>query len=214
MYQAKLYFRQEKGCILEELTHDAGEPLSIEIEELHDDKVTFVLESGNRTHEHYETLDATDHVEHVERLDEHNILVTKPSCGAYSAIYKNHGTLQRSNVISGKQRVYNILVFRRDDLKDIITDMRTFGVVTLGKLEQFGERQTELTTQQRKVVHRALERGYFDWPRQVKSEDLAAELGISKATLLEHLRKAERKLLENSLDNMDRVSLADREFVT
>jgi predicted DNA binding protein len=41
----------------------------------------------------------------------------------------------------------------------------------------------------------AFERGYYEWPREVDAKTLADELGIAKATMLEHLRKAEGKVL-------------------
>jgi predicted DNA binding protein len=53
-----------------------------------------------------------------------------------------------------------------------------------------------LTPTQRDVFELARERGYYEWPRGVSTRDLAAELDVSKTTLLEHLRKAEAKLLD------------------
>jgi len=41
----------------------------------------------------------------------------------------------------------------------------------------------------------ARERAYYDTPRRVSGSDLADELELSKATLHEHLRKVESKLL-------------------
>ncbi|MDS0298513.1 helix-turn-helix domain-containing protein [Halogeometricum sp. S1BR25-6] len=53
-----------------------------------------------------------------------------------------------------------------------------------------------LTPTQREVFELARERGYYQWPRGVSTRELAAEAGVSKTTLLEHLRKAESKLLD------------------
>jgi predicted DNA binding protein len=59
-------------------------------------------------------------------------------------------------------------------------------------------RHDDLSTRQREVYEFARERGYYDWPRQASASDLAAAFGVSKATFLEHLRKAESKLLNPS----------------
>lgn len=200
MFTATIHFTQDRNCILRRLTADLPEPVSIEIEEIQDGLVTFVLRSGSHTEQFLSELAAADHVEHVAKLDEENLLVTKPSCGAYSAIYQNHGTLRRSNTISGRQREYNILVFRRQDLKAIISDLESFGTVTLGTLMEFEEQsESQVTDRQREVVREALSRGYYDWPRKITNEQLAEVLGISRATLHEHLRKAERTLLSSVL---------------
>lgn len=53
-----------------------------------------------------------------------------------------------------------------------------------------------LSESQREVFELARKRGYYTWPRSVSTRELAAELDVSKTTLLEHLRKAEAKLLD------------------
>ena len=53
-----------------------------------------------------------------------------------------------------------------------------------------------LTTTQREVYEHAREAGYYEWPREASTRELAADLDVSKTTLLEHLRKAESKLLD------------------
>jgi predicted DNA binding protein len=203
MFQATLYFKQRRDCILNELLDGTDESVVIEIEEVQNDAVTFVLRAGDHADDFYERLAAADHVTEVVRLNDDNLLVSKPSCGAYSAIYKNHGMLRRQNTVAGSQRVYHVLFFRREDLKRIVSDMREIGTVSLGRLEEVGDRQAELTERQRTVVLHALRAGYYEWPREVKSEELAADLGISRATLHEHLRKAEQRLLSEALDLAD-----------
>ncbi|SFG06103.1 hypothetical protein SAMN04488063_1300 [Halopelagius inordinatus] len=53
-----------------------------------------------------------------------------------------------------------------------------------------------LTSTQKEVFELARDRGYYQWPRGISTRDLAEEFDISKTTLLEHLRKAEAKLLD------------------
>ncbi|WP_256302083.1 helix-turn-helix domain-containing protein [Haloarchaeobius salinus] len=52
-----------------------------------------------------------------------------------------------------------------------------------------------LSERQREVFELARERGYYTWPREVSATEIAEELGVSKATTLEHLRKAEAKVI-------------------
>ncbi|WP_336035561.1 helix-turn-helix domain-containing protein [Halobacterium yunchengense] len=55
--------------------------------------------------------------------------------------------------------------------------------------------RSDLSERQREVFRHARDSGYYTWPREVSASELAADLDISKTTLLEHLRKAEAKLL-------------------
>jgi len=58
------------------------------------------------------------------------------------------------------------------------------------------QRLDTLTPTQREVFEHAREVGYYDWPRGTSTRELADDLDVSKTTLLEHLRKAESKLLD------------------
>lgn len=52
-----------------------------------------------------------------------------------------------------------------------------------------------LTSRQREVIERAFDAGYYQTPRQVSSKELAAQLGVDKSTVLEHLQRAENNLI-------------------
>lgn len=55
--------------------------------------------------------------------------------------------------------------------------------------------QKGLTPRQHQIILSALDKGYFDYPRRIDLSHLAKELGITKSTLLEILRRAEKKAL-------------------
>lgn len=56
--------------------------------------------------------------------------------------------------------------------------------------------ENELTDKQRSVLRSAYLAGYFDWPRGTTAEELADALGVSSPTLHNHLRKAQRSVLD------------------
>ena len=60
---------------------------------------------------------------------------------------------------------------------------------------EWDRRLGTLTPAQREAFEHAREAGYYRWPREASTRELAEGLGISKTTLLEHLRKAEAKFL-------------------
>jgi hypothetical protein len=55
---------------------------------------------------------------------------------------------------------------------------------------------SKLTAKQKQVLLAAFALGYYDVPRRVSSEDLSRHLKADKSTIVEHLRKAERRLID------------------
>lgn len=84
-----------------------------------------------------------------------------------------------------------------DDVRD-----RTGAEVTVTSITSSDDRSTReqrldtLTAAQQRAFEHAREAGYYEWPRETTTRELADDLGIAKSTLLEHLRRAESKLLD------------------
>lgn len=85
---------------------------------------------------------------------------------------------------------------RLDEVRDeMAADITVEEVRSPAGVDSDGSSGSRLSERQREIFRLAQRRGYYSWPRDVSASDLAAELDISKTTLLEHLRKAEAKLL-------------------
>ena len=56
-----------------------------------------------------------------------------------------------------------------------------------------------LTDRQKELLIEAKKLGYYDYPRRIDAGGLAGKIGLSKTTVLEHLRKAEGRLVKNLL---------------
>ena len=55
----------------------------------------------------------------------------------------------------------------------------------------------KLTNKQRFALDAAYHAGYFEWPRDADGSDIAESLGVAVPTFHQHLRKAEKKLLDS-----------------
>jgi predicted DNA binding protein len=56
-----------------------------------------------------------------------------------------------------------------------------------------------LTERQRQTMIAAFDHGYYDYPKKISGEELAKRINISKGTMMEHLRKAEGRILREIL---------------
>ncbi|WP_247002451.1 helix-turn-helix domain-containing protein [Halosolutus gelatinilyticus] len=66
--------------------------------------------------------------------------------------------------------------------------------------------ESRLTPEQQEALEAALENGYFEIPRDISMEELAAELGISHQALSERLRRAYETLVDEELQPAGRQS--------
>ncbi len=95
------------------------------------------------------------------------------------------------------------LVGSQETIADAVRKYQDAGVAPdlrkLGTYAGGDEPLDGLTDRQEEVVRTAYEMGYYDVPRTVSTEDVAAELDLDPSTVTEHLQRAERNLLAQHL---------------
>ena len=88
-------------------------------------------------------------------------------------------------------------------LRELTTDIPEELDVTL---KRAGEYQPDmdgpaeqLTARQKEIARAALAAGYYNIPRRATQRDLAAELGVSRGTIGDHLRRIEAKIIQSAV---------------
>ncbi|MFB6141551.1 MAG: helix-turn-helix domain-containing protein [Halosimplex sp.] len=152
-----------------------------------------VFETGTRTRYRFERKSdpATCPCEAIEALD---VPVTD--------VRARDGSLYVTFYVADVSRV-----------RDLVEDLRErFGEVRLTHIRRSGETaggdpvrvdRGRLTERQYEVLQTAFEMGYFQRPKGANASEVAAALDISVATLVEHLARAQTKLLEPLLAGPD-----------
>ncbi|WP_367996357.1 helix-turn-helix domain-containing protein [Haloferax volcanii] len=200
MLRATILLELNEDYVLSHVSDLVDGPVVVtNCEVLGETDIRFVVDAGEHRDEMADRLAASEVVSDLELVGDDQLLITKRSSGALPVIRENHGMLQRMSQFYGRSRVFDVVVFRRADLKAIISGLRSLGTVELRRLKPFVGPSTRLSKRQAEVVGYALERGYYDWLRGVTVEEIAAAFEVSRPTVLEHLRRAEKKLLSDAL---------------
>jgi predicted DNA binding protein len=92
---------------------------------------------------------------------------------------------------------WHIMAPTREELQDVVAGFEQCAEIAYIRNTESPEPQIGLTERQMGTLKAAVDMGYFDTPRRASIKDVARGLKISPSTAVEHLRKAEKKVLEN-----------------
>ena len=89
-----------------------------------------------------------------------------------------------------------------ESLHHLLTGLSEFLDVEVEEIGEYGSKGhlgSLLTDRQREILTVAVEHGYYKFPRQATLRDITGEVGLSQATVGEHLQKIEAKLLSRAI---------------
>ncbi len=159
-----------------------------------------------------EVLDASPKVRNLQILQKSKrsclMVVEKDSCEFYDYTLGLGRPILFPYVLKKGYRLFTLIVPPDVGLDDVKRNLERYGkIVDLKRISASeamdwirnimiaDELRSVLTPAQRRVVEVALKRGYYDWPRRIQLDELSRILGVSKATVSEHLRKSEYRVL-------------------
>jgi len=105
-------------------------------------------------------------------------------------------------IFSKERQTFSCIGEQKEILK-CVEKMKKVGKIVDMKFQEAAYQKRDilsvLTEKQKEVLIAAHKYGYYDFPKKINSEELSEKVNISKPTLVKHLRKAERRLLDNIL---------------
>jgi len=198
---------EDDDCPLAAASKRAGTTIEASPPQLRSDGNALLKFSARKSEEIRELLDQDDRIRFLHRAesDEYDVYrcLSRQPCVVHDLV--DSGFLADSLEYTDGRAVFSGAIVDRGGLKNVI-DCPEDGVnVRLRHLspivteaEGEVERLRNMTSRQEECVRVAVEMGYFSIPREVNAEDVAGELGISKSSFLERLRRAEREIFEES----------------
>lgn len=155
-----------------------------------------------------------DPIEILSRTPTSVIMKTRhPRSGVVASVLATGCSILWPAIYSNGEEHYTIMAPTRERLENLVAQLQEIGEVALDRLSEVEPEALEisvplsdltagLTERQLAVLLRAIRDGYYDSPRRTTAEALAAAFGVTRSTFEEHLRKAERRVLERFADVM------------
>jgi hypothetical protein len=126
-------------------------------------------------------------------------------------VIESHNCLElQPTVYTGGWEWYRVIAFSEKDLRQLFKDLDEYckiEVTSSRSIENESIRDTfvvstaalfgSLTGKQRRALITALDNGYYHMPRRATAGEIAEKLGVPRTSYVDHLRKAEDKLIQS-----------------
>lgn len=110
-------------------------------------------------------------------------------------IFKNDCVVLEATKMTGGHEFWTIGSAARKNLLDLYEDFKNMGKVKILFLKKISPFRSTLTKKQEIALRIAYENNYYRMPRNVTLAQLAAKMKVTKTAYLEHLRRAESKII-------------------
>jgi predicted DNA binding protein len=209
LIEAKLAIRHV-GCVIAESLVDGASATQVSS----DRDADIIVMSGRDEHAvdrfYAKLVETQDHPPEVLHRGPTSLVVRgrNPEWGVVSTIARAGATiLWPATWQEGIER-YTVLVKDRAALQALLAALAPLGPVEVEHAHEVSAGAlsvtiplagflSDLTEKQLAALQLAIASGYYDSPRRVTTEDLAARVGIARTTFEEHLRKAEQRALRH-----------------
>ncbi|WP_338602550.1 helix-turn-helix domain-containing protein [Sulfolobus tengchongensis] len=159
----------------------------------------------------YEVIDVT---ELDRRRGIYRILFKERYENMIMSIIENYTIFYLKDLIkNGYERL--LIIMPLEDVSSLRSDLEV-----LGKVKYFNTTQIDVNTfmptffdlseQERRAIIEAIKMGYYEYPRKISLDDLGKMMGLSKPTLEEYIRKAEKKIMSKFFSEVLQYNLLSK----
>jgi len=192
---AETFAHVRSYSILETLKMDYQEGICIEIIEL-------TLKEGASIHD-IRTVGNMEILSVLKSIDsKHTCLIryTEPEESKGQFQESDLGLIHTIPTIISPEKFTISMIGEQKNLSDFVEMIRKAGTILKMSFRRAAYQKADilavLTDKQREVMVAAFQNGYYDFPKKISSKQLCRKVSISKPTLLQHMRKAEGRILK------------------
>jgi len=192
---AETFAQVRSYSILETLKMDYQEGICIEIVEL-------TLKEGASIHD-IRTVGNMEILSVLKSIDsKHTCLIryTEPEESKGQFQESDLGLIHTIPTIISPEKFIISMMGEQKNLSDFVEMIRNAGTILKMSFRRAAYQKADilavLTDKQREVMVAAFQNGYYDFPKKISSKELCRKVSISKPTLLQHMRKAEGRILK------------------
>ena len=192
---AETFAHVRSYSILETLKMDYQEGICIEIIEL-------TLKEGASIHD-IRTVGNMEILSILKSIDgKHTCLIryTEPEESKGQFQESDLGLIHTIPTIISPEKFTISMIGEQKNLSDFVEMIRKAGTILKMSFRRAAYQKADilavLTDKQREVMVAAFQNGYYDFPKKISSKELCRKVSISKPTLLQHMRKAEGRILK------------------
>jgi predicted DNA binding protein len=192
---AETFAQIRSFSILETLKMDYQEGICIEIIEL-------TLKEGASIHD-IRSIDNMEILSVLKSIDsKHTCLIRYKESDESMGQFQDSdlGLIHTIPTIISPERFTISMMGEQKNLSDFVEMIRNAGTILKMSFRRAAYQKADilavLTDKQREVMVAAFQNGYYDFPKKISSKQLCRKVSISKPTLIQHMRKAEGRMLK------------------
>lgn len=139
----------------------------------------------------------------ISRTDDGRVLasVVNRSCRASQALAASDCYLVSAQSIGNGKVRWKLVTGREGSLQSLVKNLRESGCETEMEWVRSLRDSSILTKRQEEVLRLALKEGYYEMPKRIYLSGLAKKMKVRPSTLGEILKRAERTVIEDYLEN-------------
>jgi len=140
-----------------------------------------------------------------DRGDEAVCIIKTSDSAGFEGLAKRFdlGLMSARPMILSRDKLVFSFIGEEESIRKMVDRATFFGKITKVSIQEASFTASDLlhslTDRQRELLIEAGRMGYYNYPRNADAEDVARSVGLSVSTVVEHLRKAEKKIMNQIL---------------